>query len=158
MSKLIKLSDTVGETLAQRAAEANLSMAGGVANLLSVSELPPSPVDTSYFDRKFDELKSLIEDTTVDRVAGGVGPQSSHEKTYIDWPIMQDVFFDFLEPHAPEWASSAAEEIISNMDNPLECYIQDGQICADDSYGHKSVILNLSTRLREFLTSKGAVL
>lgn len=60
MSKMIKLTDAVGYSLKKRAEEDNLSMAGEVAKLLAVSEMPPHPTDLEYFDRKFDELESLI--------------------------------------------------------------------------------------------------
>ena len=60
MSKMIKLTDTVGDLLKKRAEEDNLSMAGEVAKLLAVSEMPPHPTDLEYFDKRFDRLEDLI--------------------------------------------------------------------------------------------------
>ncbi len=154
MSKLIKLSDAVGEALAKRAAEDNLSMAGEVAKLLSTSELPPSPVDTSYFDKKFDELKSLIEDTTVDRVDNG-GPKnyvSGSVKVYVPWDTARDLFFVFLPDDAPEYIGSASG-VIHQADDEFPVFIQDDKLWTEDFYGAKSPILNISPRVQQFLES-----
>ena len=151
MSKLIKLSDAVGETLAQRAAEDNLSMAGEVAKLLSMAELPPHPVDTSYFDKKFDELKSLIEDTTVDRVAGPIKSAAPGTvKVYVPWEVARELFFEFLPDDAPEYIGSASE-VIHQADDEFPVFIQDDKLWTEDFYGAKSPILNISPRVQQFL-------
>lgn len=153
MSKLIKLSDAVGEALAQRAAEDNLSMAGEVAKLLSTSELPPSPVDTSYFDKKFDELKTLIEDTTVDRVNNGgpiktVAPGSV--KVYVPWDAARELLYEFLPEDAPEFIGNASEQI-RQADDEYPVFIQEDRLWTEDYYGTKSPILNISPRVEQFL-------
>lgn len=153
MSKLIKLSDTVGEALAKRAAEDNLSMAGEVAKLLSTSELPPHPVDTSYFDKKFDELKSLIEDTTVDRASGGPRNYvSGSVKVYVPWDTARELLYEFLPDDAPEYIGSASE-VIHQADDEFPVYIQDDKLWTEDFYGTKSPILDISPRVQQFLES-----
>lgn len=153
MSKLIKLSDAVGEALAQRAAEDNLSMAGEVAKLLSVSKLPPSPVDTSYFDKKFNELKSLIEDTTVDRVSGPIKSAAPGTvKVYVPWEVARELFFEFLPDDASEYIGSASG-IIHQADGEFPVFIQDDKLWTEDFYGAKSPILNISPRVQQFLES-----
>lgn len=152
MSKLIKLSDAVGEALAKRAAEDNLSMAGEVAKLLSVTELSPSPVDISYFDKKFDELKSLIEDTTVDRVDGGPRKSSyqSNVKIYVPWDTARELLYEFLPEDAPEFIGSASEAI-RQADSEYPVFIMDDKLWTEDYYGTKSPILNISPRVTQFL-------
>lgn len=156
MSKLIKLSDAVGEALAKKAAEDNLSMAAEVAKLLSVTELPPRPVGTEYFDKKFDELKSLIEDTTIDRMVAprGKGPVE------ISWGVMREVFFDFLKEHDQEWVADSVFVAIHEADAPevSKYFAEDGHIYAQGPSGVKSVALVITPRLSSFLKEKGVLL
>lgn len=152
MSKMIKLSDAVGDLLSRRAEEDNLSLAGEVAKLLSVTELPPSPVDTSYFDKKFDELKSLIEDTTVDRVAGGPRKPQSYPnvKIYVPWETAHELLYEFLPEDAPEFIGSASEQI-RQADDEFPVFIQEDRLWTEDYCGAKSPILNISPRVEQFL-------
>lgn len=156
MSKMIKLSDAVGDLLSKRAEEDNLSLAGEVAKLLSVTELPPSPVDTSYFDKKFDELKALIEDTTVDRVNNG-GPIRSVApgtlKVYVPWDAARELFFEFLPDDAPEYIGSASEAI-HQADDEFPVFIVENRLWTEDYYGTKTPILNISPRVKQFLESR----
>lgn len=152
MSKLIKVSDAVGEALAKRADEDNLSMAGEVAKLLSVA----SPVDTSYFDKKFDELKSLIEDTTVDRLDGGVnkwrGPKICSN---LCWDgCMQDVYFDFPETD-PIWLPGVYQGWAeSNMMDEAKFLIKDDVIWVE-FFGTQTPALRITPALRSYLKEKG---
>lgn len=154
MAKMIKLTDEIGGLLEKRAAEDHLSMAGEVAKLLSVTELPPSPVDTSYFDKKFDELKSLIEDTTVDRVNNGGAKNyvSGSVKVYVPWGVARELFFEFLPEDAPEFIGSASGAI-RQADDEFPVFIQDDKLWTEDFYGAKSPILNISPRVQQFLES-----
>ena len=158
MPKQIKLTDRVAEKLAQRAKEDNLSLAGEVDKLLSVDVRPAEYSDNfvfgkleyleNYIDKKFSELKSLIEDTTVDRVAGGRAPRE--EKVYIEWDVARELFYEFLDENSTEWRPGVFNEIQS-LDNDLSCYIQDGYICVDDHYGKQHLLVQVSPRVNEFL-------
>lgn len=152
MSKLIKLTDAVGEALAKMAAEDNLSMAGEVAKLLATAELPPSPVDTSYFDKKFNELKSLIEDTLVDRIDTHK-KDPLNEKVYVEWDIARELLYDFLDEKATEWRPGVYSALQSS-DAELNCYIQDGYLCTDDHYGKQHLMVQVSPRVDQFLANK----
>lgn len=101
-----------------------------------------------YLDKKFDELKSLIEDTTVDRVAGG--RRAPSEKVYVPWDVARELFYEFLDEHSTEWRPGIYNEIQS-LDNDLNCYIQDGYICVDDPYGKQHLLVQVSPRVEEFL-------
>lgn len=163
MSKLIKLSDAVGEALAQRAAEDNLSMAGEVAKLLSVVELPPRPVGTEYLDKKFDELKSLIEDTAVDRLNSGGRNFSSTSyqdpivkqallRTDVDWPIIQELIYDFLNEKDSEWFPGMYEAVHEMNDVP-KCFTKNS-ILYFDITGNPFPVLRVSPRVDQFLADR----
>lgn len=153
MSKMIKLSDAVGYSLSKRAEEDNLSMAGEVAKLLAITETPPHPVGTEYFDKKFDELKSLIEDTTVDRVSGPIKSAAPGTvKIYVPWGVARELFFEFLPDDASEYIGSASGAI-RQADDEFPVFIQDDKLWTEDFYGAKSPILNISPRVKQFLES-----
>lgn len=164
MPKQIKLTDKVAEELARRAEEDNLSMAGEVAKLLSTegggenSDAIIGKLDylENYIDKKFDELKSLIEDTTVDRVAGSRG-RAPGEKVYIRWDVIKELFYEVLDEKATEWRPGVYDEV-QNLNDDLSCYVQDGYICVDDHYGKQHLLVQVSPRLKEFLTGKGVVI
>lgn len=113
-------------------------------------------VSTEYFDKKFDELKSLIEDTTVDRVAGS-GGRARGEKVYIPWEATRELFYEFLDEKATEWRPGVYDEV-QNLNDDLSCYVQDGYICVDDHYGKQHLLVQVSPRLKEFLNNKGIVI
>lgn len=159
MPKQIKLSDVVAAELEKRAAEDNLSLVGEVAKLLATSQLPPSPVDTSYFDKKFEELLSAINNTAVDRLDGGgrapgYSTSSYNGKAYIEWPVMQDLFYDFLQEGDKEWFAGQCRAI-KELSDELNCYLKDGVIYTDDYYGHPISILKATPRVIDFLKEKG---
>ena len=107
-----------------------------------------------YLDKKFDELKALIEDTTVDRVSSG-GPRnyvSGSVKVYVPWGVARELFFEFLPDDAPEYIGSASE-IIHQADDEFPVFIQDDKLWTEDYYGAKSPILNISPRVQQFLES-----
>lgn len=106
-----------------------------------------------YLDKKFDELKALIEDTTVDRV-NNVGPIRSAApgtvKVYVPWEVARELLFEFLPDDAPEYIGSASEAI-HQADDEFPVYIQDDKLWTEDFYGAKSPILNISPRVKQFL-------
>lgn len=109
---------------------------------------------TEHIDEKFDELKSLIEDTTVDRVNSG-GPKnyvSGSVKVYVPWDAARELFFEFLPDDAPEYIGSASEAI-HQADDEFPVFIQDDRLWTEDFYGAKSPILNISPRVKQFLES-----
>lgn len=146
MSKMIKLTDGLGAELEKRAKEDNLSMAGEVAKLLSSGSM-----DTSYFDKKFNELKSLIEDNLVDVVAAG----NSHSNSYpqdndiLDWDVFRYIVFDLCkDDDSPEWVSQSVHDAMDNLSDSITTIVSDGYIWAVNDYG-KSKILKVSPRVEE---------
>lgn len=112
-----------------------------------------------YIDKKFDELKALIVDTTVDRLSATRGARRDPAlKTYVDWEIMQDILFDFLDEGAPEWVNKSAYEGVhesSDLDT-AKFLVQDDCIYIESTYS-KAAILNLTPRLKQYLAEKGIV-
>lgn len=108
-----------------------------------------------HIDEKFDELKSLIEDTTVDRVDNG-GPRSSRSsyqsnvKVYVPWETARELLYEFLPEDAPEFIGNASEAI-RQADNEFPVFIQDDKLWTEDFYGTKSPILNITPRVTQFL-------
>ena len=106
-----------------------------------------------YLDKKFDELKSLIEDTTVDRVAGPIKSAAPGTvKVYVPWEVARELFFEFLPEDAPEYIGSASG-VIHQADDEFSVFIQDDRLWTEDFYGAKSPILNISPRVQQFLES-----
>ena len=155
MPKQIKLTDRVAEELERRAQEDNLSLAGEVAKLLSASELS-SPVDTSYFDKRFDELKALIEDTTVDRIdSRPARPRysSSRVNRIVPWECIQDVYFDF--PEGEVWLAGARENWGNSDCIDMATFYVNGDEIWSDFYGAKTPMLKITPELVEYLHKKG---
>ena len=104
-------------------------------------------------DRKFNELKSLIEDTTVDRVAGvRKGPKTS---VYLDWLVVKELFYDFLDESSPEWTCKAAYEGAAEGSD-LDCrnWKTDGTLIFDEGQVRVDWV-KITPRVKEFLVSKG---
>lgn len=133
MSKMVKLSDEVGYSLSKRAEEDGLTMSGEVAKLLATSEMPPHPTDLDYFDKKFDELKSLIENNLVDVVAaGGTRRRAPGEKEWVPWAQMQYIIFSHEDDDSAWIPSTQAIFQFKNGDpNEMAYYVQDGVIYID---------------------------
>lgn len=153
MSKLIKLSDAVGEALAQRAAEDNLSMAGEVAKLLATSEMSPSPVDTSYFDKKFEHLESLITDTAVDRVAAG-GGRAPGGKEWVPWDQMSYIIFT-REDDDPAWIIPEASVFqLKNGDPTAYSYYVKDNVIFMESVGRPEPLIKVTPEIREAIDER----
>ncbi len=149
MPRQIKLSDSVANALEKRAQEDNLSLAGEVAKLLATSEMSPSPVDTSYFDKKFDELKSLIENNLVDVVAQSGGGRAPGEKEWVPWDQMQYIIFTH-DDDDPAWIiPEGAVFQFKNGDPTVYSYfVKDGTIFMD-SVGRPEPLLKVTPGIRE---------
>lgn len=153
MSRMIKLTDSLGAELEKRAKEDHLSMAGEIAKLLSLSNLSPSPVDTNYFDKKFAHLESLIEDSLVDVVAAGNASHTSHshpqDNDILDWDVFRYIVFDLCkDDDSPEWVSQSVHDAMDNLNDPITTIVLDGYIWAVNDYG-KSKLLKVSPRVEE---------
>lgn len=104
----------------------------------------------THIDEKFDELKALLEDTTVDRVAQSTGGgRAPGEKKYLDWDNFRYIVYELLKEGDEEWASKQSYLAIENLDDEIHVYEKNGSLWVDDYYGRPSCILNISPRVRE---------
>lgn len=157
MSKMVKLSDEVGYSLSKRAEEDGLTMSGEVAKLLAVSEMPPHPTDLDYFDKKFKELKSLIEDNLVDVVAaGGRAPRSSHPlgKEWIHWDQMQYIIFTH-DDDDPAWLvpEGAVFQFKNGDPTSYSYYIDDDTIYMENG-GRPTPLLKVTPEIQKAIDDK----
>lgn len=158
---MIRVSDEVESRLKEVAD--GRSMNSVIEKMLAYCSSPdgfcPTPQEGSYtplflekiFER-FDELKSLIEDTTVDRVAGPIKSAAPGTvKIYVPWDTARELFFEFLPDDAPEYIGSASGQVHQADEFPV--FIVDDKLWTEDYYGMKTPILNISPRVQQFLES-----
>lgn len=108
------------------------------------------PYILEQMNKRFDELKSLIEDTTVDRVDGPIKSVSGTVRIYVPWDVARKLLYEFLPEDASEFIGSASEAI-RQTDDEFPVYIQDDKLWTEDFYGAKSPILNITPRVTQFL-------
>lgn len=103
-----------------------------------------------YLDKRFDELKSLIEDTTVDRVAGPIKSAAPGTvKVYVPWEVARELFYEFLPDDAPEYIGSASEQV-HQAEDEFPVFIQDNKLWTENAYS-KSPIMDISPRVQQLL-------
>lgn len=142
---LIRVSDAAEEKIKQMAAESGRTVTSTVDVLVEGG----GGVDTSYFDKRFDELKSLIEDHLVDALASGSGSkQAPGIPKYLKWSNVQYIMFELLEDDgAPEWIVS--ESMLDRIKN--DTYLDSATftvkgdvVCINDS-----PLIRITPRVRE---------
>lgn len=173
MSRMIKVSDEIGAAVEELAKADGVSMAAEIGKLLATPS--PTPVNTTNIEERLDkmaawlsgqfaELRSLIEDTAVDRLAssGSYGGRRNNNKpkTYLHWReedgplgIVQGIYFDFEDSDI--WIGTAREEW-ANSDCMSDCkfWVEDGQIW-EDFYGQTKPVININHTLSQYLIEKG---
>ena len=140
---LIRVSDAAEEKLKRMAAESGRTVTSTVDVLVEGN----GGVDTSYFDKKFEELLSAINDTAVDRLATG-GGRAPGEKEWVKWEQMQYIIFN-REDDDPAWVipEGAVFSFKNGDPNELAYYIKNGTIYID---GPQPVaILKVTPDIRE---------
>lgn len=126
---LIRVSDAAEEKIKQMAAESGRTVTSTVDVLVEGG----GGVDTSFFDKKFDELKSLISDTAVDRVAqSSGGGRAPGGKEWVKWAQMQYIIFN-REDDDPAWIlpEGAVFQFKNGDPDELAYYVKDGTIYID---------------------------
>ena len=101
-----------------------------------------------YFDKKFAELKTLIEDTTVYRISSS-SSYTPGELRGIEWPQIQDLYSDF--PDDREW-EPGVRKMWGEADSLDLCsYFTDGKYLYLENYGNKTKIMKMTPKLEEYL-------
>ena len=155
---MIRVSDDVEKRLKEVAD--GRSMNSVIEKMLAYCSSPdgfcPAPqADSSYepylleqINKRFDKIESMLDDTLVDRVATH-SPQSFPE-THIEWPVIQDLFYDFLDESSPEWFTGVYNQV-RELNVDLDCYVKDNVLYTNDAYGKKQPLLRITPRVQEFL-------
>jgi len=104
-----------------------------------------------HIDEKFDELKSLIEDTTVDRVNnGGPRTQSVQEFVSLEWPDVQELLYEKMKEGDPEWFPGAYKGVTEEMQGDPNCFSKDGVLYINLS-GSDIPVLRITPRVGAML-------
>lgn len=148
---LIRVSDDAEKRIKE--------MANGRTVTATVDALLAGGGDSSkllknYLEEKFSHLESLIEDTTVDRLDGGVrrGPKIYSNLCWAG--CMQDVYFDFPETE-PIWLPGVYQGWAeSNMMDEAKFLVKDDVIWVD-FFGTQTPALRITPALRSYLKAKG---
>ena len=149
---MIRVSDYAEERIRKMAAETGRTVTSTVDALVEGS----GGVDLIVaVDKRFDELKKLIEDTTVDRVAGSSRPTNSSAITmFLPWEnCMQDIYDDF--PEGEEWLAGVRENWGNSDCMDMASFFVKGDEIWSDFYGTKTPLLKLTPKLVEYLHTKG---
>lgn len=143
---MIRVSDSAEEKI--RALADGRTITATVDAILAEN----NSLDTSYFDKKFNELKSFIEDNLVDVVAAGTSRANRsypQDNEYLDWDVFRYIIYDLCrDDSSPEWVSQSAHDAMDNLSDPITTIILDGYIWAVNDYG-KSKLLKVSPRIEE---------
>lgn len=106
-----------------------------------------------HIDKRFDELKALIEDTTVDRL--DAKPYKASRASFLPWEnCIQDIYDDFPEG-SDVWLSGVREAWgeADSMDM-ASYFVKNGEIWSN-FYGHETPLLRITPELSEYLKDKG---
>lgn len=159
MSKLVKLTDKIGNELEKWAKEDGCTLAGEIKNLLDIRagkgvyDGINSRLDkmAEYLDKKFGHLESLIEDTTIDRIDA---PRAKRGSRALDfqkevWPL----FYEKLDEDNPAWlpgAYAAAHES-SDMAEAVYFVDYDKNVLYSTFYDSRAEWLRLTPEVLSFL-------
>lgn len=106
----------------------------------------------SYLDEKFKHLESLIEDTTIDRLASS-RPQNT--LVPLKWDgCLQEVYFNFPDDD-PCWPPKVREAWGESDTLDQAEFASDGNFIYDVTGGDRMVVLNITPELRSFLRARG---
>lgn len=111
----------------------------------------------TYLEEKFSHLESLIEDTTVDRLARPTRPTRG-VRVPVEWEVARGLFFEYLPDDAPEYATKNTRYEIGQADDEFPVFIEDDKLWSEDFYNHKQLILTISPRVKEYLEAHGILL
>ena len=106
---------------------------------------------------QIDELKKMIEDTTVDRV-DKMG--QSGGRVNLPWDLVRELFYDVLEYDAPEWW---AKDVVSAVKDSPDG-VENHEFCVEDNFivspftGGRIVWARISPRIKKFLKDHGVMI
>ncbi len=108
-----------------------------------------------HIDKRFDELKALIEDTTIDRLDAAPRTSKTSKAYFLPWEnCIQDIYDDFPEG-SDVWLSGVREAWGEADSMDMASYFtKNGEIWSN-FYGHETPLLRITPELSEYLHDKG---
>ncbi len=108
-----------------------------------------------HIDKRFDELKALIEDTTIDRLDAAPRTSKTSKVYFLPWEnCIQDIYDDFPEG-SDVWLSGVREAWGEADSMDMASYFtKNGEIWSN-FYGHETPLLRITPELSEYLHDKG---
>lgn len=152
---MIRISDYAEEKIRKMAAESGRTVTSTVDALVEGN----GGVDTSYFDKKFDELKSLITDSLVDVVAAGTGGGRAPggkpgEKEWVPWDQMSYIIFTH-EDDDPAWIIPEASVFqFKNGDPTAYAYYVKDNVIFMESVGRPEPLIKVTPEIREAIDER----
>lgn len=153
MAKLVKLTDEVGAELELRAKNDHTSLAGEVKLLLDGKD--NSSLDArltnmaAWLQEQFDSLRSLIEDTTVDRIATTTR-RVSHDIQRWDWEEVKNLYFDLPES-SPAWYPKVYDMWGQSSAMDMFNFVSDGETLYSEFEGVKTPLVHLTPEVLSIL-------
>lgn len=159
---MIRVSDEIEQKLKQlsdgRSMSATLELLFKMANSNADDSVKAARAGAcalleEHIDKRFDELKALIEDTTIDRVAAA--PKATASKNLLPWEgCIQDIYDDF--PNGSDvWLPGVREAWGESDSMDMASYfVKNGEIWSN-FYGHDTPLLRVTPELSEYLQDKG---
>lgn len=108
-----------------------------------------------HIDKRFDELKALIEDTTIDRLDAAPRTPKARTSRFLPWEdCIQDIYDDF--PASSDIWLSGVREAWGEADSMdmASYFVKNGEIWSN-FYGHETPLLRITPELSEYLEEKG---
>lgn len=158
---MIRVSDEIEQKLKQladgRSMTATIDLLFKMANNAddSVEAAGTYSLLQEHIDKRFDELKALIEDTTIDRLDAAPRTSKTSKAYFLPWEnCIQDIYDDFPEG-SDVWLSGVREAWGEADSMDMASYFtKNGEIWSN-FYGHETPLLRITPELSEYLHNKG---
>ena len=158
---MIRVSDEIEQKLKQladgRSMTATIDLLFKMANSAddSVKGAGGCSLLQEHIDKRFDELKALIEDTTIDRLDAAPRTSKTSKAYFLPWEnCIQDIYDDFPEG-SDVWLSGVREAWGEADSMDMASYFtKNGEIWSN-FYGHETPLLRITPELSEYLHDKG---
>ena len=153
---MIRISDYAEEKIRKMAAESGRTVTSTVDVLVEGN----GGMDTSYFDKKFEHLESLITDSLVDVVdrggaGGGRAPvEKLGEKEWVPWDQMSYIIFTH-EDDDPAWVipEGAVFQFKNGDPTAYSYYVKDNVIFME-SVGRPEPLIKVTPEIREAIDER----
>lgn len=156
---LIRVSDDAEKKIKEAADASGSTITTTVDKMLQSNDIA-SRLDKmgKWLEKRFEDLEANI---LAEGAACSYTPKSSSSSyssnTHVEWPVVQDVMFEFLPDGAEEWLPGMEEAARGSDNLDLGTFFIEGDLLvSNDSWG-KAQWLRISPRVKEYLSSRGVL-